>query len=283
VSEPAILCPFTPKSWFHPRGIRKVLADIEPRLPDVRGSLFLTFTIDPSLEPDPLEAFKHSRDKLRRVFHKLRKGVPWGDKRFCIDAPYCIKVEFHQSGWVHYHCIFLTRRFLPGELLNELWGLGRTNVQRVKSDNDFRYLLKYVTKGGSLPDWALELKRIRIFQPSRGFYRQPESTPCPDEPVEAEPPQDTEPVGVQKRASYTLGERLERWRKQATYIQGDKVRAVNLCEPFQDLLGLYVLAVARAGNYLGNGRIQINKEKEIIPWLTKQQTNHNLNAPVASM
>ena len=134
MSESPILCEYTPKSWFHPRGIRKVLADITPRLPNVAGSLFLTFTIDPSLEPDPSQAFKRSRDKLRRVFHKLRKGVRWQGKLYKIDAPYCVKVEFHQSGWAHYHCIFLTRRFLPGGFAQSSVGAGsderKTHSQR---------------------------------------------------------------------------------------------------------------------------------------------------------
>jgi hypothetical protein len=36
-----------------------------------------------------------------------------------VAFPHCIKVEFHESGWVHYQAIFLTRRFLPKELLGK--------------------------------------------------------------------------------------------------------------------------------------------------------------------
>src|SRR5688572_27509636 len=98
---------YIPASWFHPRGVFKVLMRFWDRLPDVSGKLFITFTLDPKLFKDEESAFEHSRELLRRIFHKIRKGVTHEGKRYVIDAPYCVKVEFHESGWVHYHCIFL--------------------------------------------------------------------------------------------------------------------------------------------------------------------------------
>ena len=97
--------------------------------------------------PDEETAFEDSRDWLRKVFFQLRHGVEHEGKTYVIDAPYCIKVEFHESGWVHYHAIFLTRRFLPKELLAGLWDRGWVTVQRITT-MDFHYLLKYVTKAG---------------------------------------------------------------------------------------------------------------------------------------
>lgn len=164
-------------------------------------------------------------------------------------------------------------------MLNHLWGLGRTNVKRIRSEKDFHYLLKYVTKGGSLPEWALKERRIRIFQTSRGFYKPKEETAADVEAPQEEPEAKRT---IKRRASYTIGERLERWKRIATYIKGDKVRPILLCAPFQDLLGLYVLAIARAGNYLGNGRIKITTQKDIIPWLIKPTINSNKNASAAS-
>jgi len=205
----AVLREYIPASWFHARGIYKVIARLLPRLPDVGGNLFLTFTVNPALYASPATAFEHARDRLRRIFHRLRRGVTWEGKKYIIDEPYAIKVEFHQNGWAHFHVVFLTRRFLPGALLNHLWGLGRTNVQRISNDK-FHYLLKYVTKGGGLPTWVLSRPRLRIFQASRGFYidtrRQavPVLPPRPDR---------------QKREESTLGERLNRWSKTALVAQ----------------------------------------------------------------
>ena len=98
---------FIPASWFHPVGIFKVLARLWDRLPDVSGKLFLTLTLDPKNYANEETAFEDSRQWMRKVFFQLRNGVEHEGKVYTIDAPYCIKVEFHESGWVHYHAIFL--------------------------------------------------------------------------------------------------------------------------------------------------------------------------------
>jgi hypothetical protein len=166
---PLILSEFTPKSWLHHKGIHKVLRDLLPRMPEVSGKLFITFTVDPKLFSGPASAYDKTRDRIRRFFNKLKHGVEWKGKTYCLDCPYCVKTEFHQSGFAHFHVLFLTKRFLPGALINHHWKYGRTNVKRIKS-KDFHYLLKYVTKGGGqLPPWVLDKKRIRIFQPCTGF------------------------------------------------------------------------------------------------------------------
>ena len=175
-SAVGVLREFNPVSWFHPRGIYRVLGRLNSRLPDVGGKLFLTFTFNPLLYADPLTAFEHGRDRLRRIFFRLRRGVTWDGKRYVINSPYAVKVEFHRNGWAHFHVVFLTRSYLPGGLLNELWGLGRTNVRRI-NNHKFRYLLKYVTKGGGLPEWVLGRSRLRIFQSSKGFLTAAASKP----------------------------------------------------------------------------------------------------------
>jgi hypothetical protein len=257
----AVLSAYVPASWFHARGIFKVLRRLEPLLPDVTKMLFLTFTVNPALYQDPEAAFAHSRDRLRRVFYRLRKGITWEGKLYQVDAPYAVKVEFHKSGWAHFHVIFLCRRYVPGALLNDLWGLGRTNVQRI-SNRRFRYLLKYVTKGGGLPEWILGRKRLRVFQSSRGFLRRPdEDAP---EAAQASPAQ-----RKFRRRVTTLGERLERWKKSAVLKQGEEYRCCILLEPFKVLFDHLVFPVAREGRYLGNGHILINDITQIMPWLTK--------------
>ena len=253
-----ILSAYIPASWFHARGIFKVLRQLLPRLPDVSRKLFLTFTVNPALYECPHVAFEHARDKLRRIFHRLRKGVEWEGKTYRIDAPYCVKVEFHRSGWAHFHVIFLTNRFLPGALLNHLWGVGRTNVRRITNPH-FHYLLKYVTKGGQLPEWILGRKRLRVFQASRGFLRPPDKAASS---VEKKGPR-------LKRRSTVLGERLEQWQKSALLRQATHCTRIILSEPFQLLLDHYSFPVASEGRYLGNGHILINDTTQLIPWLTK--------------
>jgi len=252
-----VLREFNPVSWFHPRGIYRVLARLTPRLPDVGGKLFLTFTVNPALFGDPSAAFEHSRDRLRRLFHRLRRGVMWEGRSFVINAPYAVKVEFHENGWAHFHVIFLTRSFLPGALLNELWGLGRTNVRRITNDK-FRYLLKYVTKGGGLPAWVLGRNRLRVFQSSRGFLLD----------VEMKETTETGEKRLRKPQSTTLGERMKRWDRTALMERGDEFTQVLLVAPFYDLVGELIFPAAKEGRYLGGGRFQINDAYQLEPWIS---------------
>lgn len=176
-----------------------------------------------------------------------------------IDAPYCVKVEFHTNGWAHLHAVFLTRRFVPGEMLNALWGFGRTNVERITND-DFRYLLKYVTKGVTLPEWVLNRPRLRVFQSSRGFYTTEKTT--------ARKP----PTGRKRgRVTGTLGERLERWQRTALLQAGESFCQVILCNPYAELLAEQILPAAVDGRYLGGGFFKITDRRQLIPWIIRKQ------------
>jgi len=255
-----VIRPFNPISWFHPRGIRRVLARLEPRLPDVSGCLFLTFTINPLLFADPAAAFEHARGELRKIFYQLRKGTTWQGTTYRINAPYAVKVEFHHNEWAHFHVIFRTRRFLPAGLLNELWTLGRPNVRRITNDR-FRYLLKYVTKGGSLPDWVKSRKRLRVFQASRGFYK------CE---TKEKKEKSLGPKRKRRRSKETLGERVERYSRTALFQSGTSFSHLPIRAPFEELKGLLILPAAEAGRYLGNGFFQISDMKELEVWIPKQ-------------
>ena len=256
---------FIPASWFHPVGIFKVLARFWDRLPDVSGKLFLTFTVDPKQYASEEAAFEDSRNWLRKVFFQLRQGVEHDGKSYSIDAPYCIKVEFHESGWVHYHAIFLTRRFLPKELLSELWGLGWVKVQRITT-TDFHYLLKYVTKPDDLPEWVKKRKRLRVFQTTKGFL---EALPK-DKPSEPKTVLD-ELKAKKKRASYTMDERFWRWACMAVIREDGQARAVMFQMPYRKLFDHLVLAAARDGRYKGSGEILINRKEGLGPWIKMQR------------
>lgn len=262
-----VVRPFNPISWFHPRGIYRVLARLEPRLPDVSRCLFLTFTIDPQLFADPAAAFEHGRDRVRRIFYRLRRGVRWEGRVHRIGEPYCVKVEFHANGWAHFHVVFLTRRFLPAALVADLWGLGRTNVQRITNE-DFRYLLKYVTKdAGELPAWVCSRNRLRVFQSARGFLKP---IPKRSKPT---------PTGVPEKrrtSGETLGERIERYRRTALFEAGGKFSQLPLGAPFGEVHAEEILPAALAGRYLGGGHYIINDHKELEIWKRHRQQGNKL-------
>jgi hypothetical protein len=255
---------FIPASWFHPVGIFKVLARFWDRLPDVSGKLFLTFTLDPKNYANEEVAFEDSRDWLRKVFFQLRHGIEHEGKTYTIDAPYCIKVEFHESGWVHYHAIFLTRRFLPKELLAELWDRGWVTVQRI-TNADFHYLLKYVTKPDDLPEWVGKRKRLRVFQSTKGFLK-----PLPVEPktLSLKEPR--------RRISTTIDERFWRWACTGVIRHVGKARTVRFRVPYRELFDHLVLAAALDGRYKGSGEIIIPRKEGLTLWIQKQ---HQLLKP----
>lgn len=259
---PLVLSEYIPKSWFHPKGIRKVLRDLEPRLPEVSGRLFLTFTVDPKLFANPSSAYDYSRGKLRKVFYALRKGIDWEGRNYAIRAPYCVKTEFHENGWAHFHVLFLTRRFVPAELIAALWGIGRINIKRI-SGNDFRYLLKYITKGGNeLPQWVQDRRRMRIFQPSHGFI-------TPELSSNTKASEASLSCRNVRRESLTIRERIRRWARMAKLSYGDRARTFPLIAPFRQLFDELIFSIARAGHYLGSGKIVIKQAKELIPWTMK--------------
>ena len=254
---------FVPASWFHPVGIFKVLARLWDRLPDVSGKLFLTFTLDPKIYADEETAFEDSRNWLRKVFYQLRQGVEHEGKIYTIDAPYCIKVEFHESGWVHYHAIFLTRRFLPKELLGELWGLGWVKVQRI-TNRDFHYLLKYVTKVDELPAWVKKRKRLRVFQTTQGFLK-----PLAEEKPVAK--SNLEKFKIKKhRASYTIDERFWRWACMGVIRQNGQARTVKFQIPYRELFDHLVLSAALDGRYNGSGEIIVPRKDGLTSWVKTQ-------------
>ena len=253
---------FIPASWFHPVGIFKVLARVQDRLPDVGGKLFLTLTLDPKNYANEEAGFEDSRQWMRKVFYQLRHGVEHEGKTYAIDAPYCVKVEFHESGWVHYHAIFLTRRFLPKELLAELWGLGWVTVQRITNE-DFHYLLKYVSKPGDLPEWVGKRKRLRVFQTTKGFLK-----PLPKENRAKSALAELRPK--RHRASYTIDERFGRWACMAVIRRNGKARAVKFRVPYREIFDQLVLTAALAGRYKGSGEIIINRKEGLTTWLTTQ-------------
>jgi len=254
---------FIPASWFHRVGIYKVLGRILDRLPDVSGKLFLTFTLNPKLYANEESAFEDSRGRLRKLFFQLRHGVEYEGKIYTIDAPYCVKVEFHESGWVHYHVIFLTRRFLPKELLAELWGLGWVKVQRI-TNADFHYLLKYVTKPEDLPEWLKKRKRLRVFQTTKGFLKTPPQR-------KRAPKIEFDPLRPKElRASYTIEERFSRWACMGVIRLNGMARTMRFRVPYRDIFDHLVLSAALDGRYKGSGEIIIPRKEGITSWLKIQ-------------
>ena len=164
---------------------------------------------------------------------------------------------------MHYHAIFLTRRFLPKELLAELWGLGWVKIQRI-TNKDFHYLLKYVTKPDDLPKWVKDRKRLRVFQTTKGFLKP--ST----EPKRSSGPDLDESKPKLVRASYTMEERFRRWECMGVIRLNGMARTMRFRMPYREIFDHLVLSAALDGRYKGSGEIIINRKEGIQLWLTTQ-------------
>ena len=264
-----VLKEYIPRSWFHPKGIYKVVERLKPKLPNVNGCLFVTLTLDRNYFKEqwiiPSQAYDQTRGHIRKIFHKLRKGVLWEGKEYKISSPYCVKVEFHDDpeGWPHYHIIWLSRRFVPSELITSLWTHGRTNIKRI-NNKEFNYILKYVCKSGKVPKWVRRKKGIRIFQSSKGFLKEevnPKSKPV------------NLGVRISRKNISTIGDRLDKYYRTALLIDdrfidsARKYRQVILKDDFKTLLDRLVYPIAQDGRYLGDGKIQIKEKEDFYPWI----------------
>lgn len=158
---------YTPESWFTAEGARLKARRLERSgLPDMTNWRFVTLTVA-SRTISREEAYQRGKDRLRRFFARFRQAIGR-------EFKWCWKLEFHEDGYAHWHCLIEYTKRIPEEVLPELeawWGLGRINVKRVLQ-RDLYYVFKYVAKGpDDLPPWVHRFKgRLRVFQGSKGFF-----------------------------------------------------------------------------------------------------------------
>lgn len=180
---------YSPPEWFTGSGVHKKRREIELRgLPSFTGWRFITLTIDQAAFTSrglgPLEAYLAGKDRMRRFLDRCREAGLWTD-----ETPWAWKLEFHQSGWPHWHLLAgRTSKMSEAEmkLLTKLWGLGSTDVEMVRNEG-FIYTFKYAFKpvyqrdesdefiedAVCVPDWFLDymgVKTVRVENPETGEF-----------------------------------------------------------------------------------------------------------------
>jgi len=125
-----------------------------------------------------------------------------------------------------------------------------------------------VTKAGELPDWVKTKTRIRIIQPSRGFYRNAEERNALEAlGSEDQVSSETEREGTKStRAEITIGERIEKWRRMALLRIDGEYRTVTLPRPFFEILAEIIYPIARSYRYLGNWVIRFDQISDLLDW-----------------
>ncbi|KAF0096347.1 MAG: hypothetical protein E1N59_314 [Puniceicoccaceae bacterium 5H] len=274
-----------PRSWFHPVGAQIRAKEVLARMPDVTGCLFLTLTLDRQLFEGPADAFEHGRDRIRRMMHKLKLWVRKETGRKHLELPYCVKTEFHlggweefvpfggsgsdltdleedAEGWPHWHLIVRHRGFIPWQVIKALWDLGMIDIQRIESQQNAHYLMKYTVKDiEEVPQWVKERRRLRIWQTSRGFYEDESA----QEETEEEADADEEETQEDKT---TIGERIDQWEHTMTLIVADddgqqQVRTLKVHVPVRDWFDLHVARFARRGLYHGQGIVELRSTRDM--------------------
>lgn len=161
--------------WLSWNGINKKLRLLEKRgFPSSRNAKRLTFTVSPSdFNYDPHRAAQAMLARWPQFLRALESTFEQCfDKKF---PPLVMWIEFHQSGFMHFHADWLCRFKLPLEwwcnddnspsVLSILWRIGNVHLSGIKL-NTRNYAFKYAFKplfdsseaDNPLPSWFLNTK-----------------------------------------------------------------------------------------------------------------------------
>lgn len=166
-------------SWLTSAGVNRKRRMIERKgLPCMKNWRFITLTVDRDKFPDPLAAYLHGCDHMRRFLEACRKNKLWKS-----TVKWAWKLEFHSDelGFPHWHLVVSHRLKLTHKQLakiGELWGMGRAKTQRIE-ESSFGYGFKYAMKQALresehgedddferlAPDWFLDYcgkKTVRV-------------------------------------------------------------------------------------------------------------------------
>lgn len=223
--------------WWTRRGASENARRILPRVPSVKGWVFITLTVDPKRYKDPLAAYLAIVEDFPRFNRALKRKH--GD-----TLRWARKLELQENGWPHWHLIMNLRKLRKSELawLTRAWSHGRTDLSFIRDDAAFRYVLKYCMKSTSadvgdeygLPEWVLTLrKRVRWWQ-TYHFYETPSPARSPRD--EVAPPTSEECWDACDPVCPTIRERIKavRQRVDVVYIEHDTQIVVGRMHFFFD-------------------------------------------------
>jgi hypothetical protein len=149
--------------------------------------VMVTLTQNPELFGGPREGLDHVR--TTGAISKLAKKL----RRYCKSGLYFCVVEYHESGWPHWH-MMLDAEYIPASAIRDAWYSlgpkdrdwthnphGITDVRSPKKfkskEHRFNYLTKYITKipKQGFPDWLLDAPDLiyKRYTSSHGLF-------CPD-------------------------------------------------------------------------------------------------------
>lgn len=247
------LSAFVGESWFTSEGARLKARRLQQAgIPNMGNWRFITLTVADRTS-SPLAVYLRGKERMRRFLARVRQAI--GDFRWCW------KLEFHEDDYPHWHVCLEYRQRIPEEMLCELerwWGLGRVNVERIKSRHLY-YVFKYIAKGvEDLPVWVANYKgRLRVFQTSRGFFTHRKQRVAGKK------------APVSCALKVTIAVRLswdERRALLTTFVKGERrVASVRLRMTFAQLLLGRALNAIRTGVPMAySDRVTISHHQELM-------------------
>jgi len=173
--EDILIRPLAPRRvWWTPRGAWGNARRIQPRMPDCKGWVMITLTLDHTRFDGPLDGYQTAMRDFKFFQRRLSRfnGRPLRWAR---------KMELHVNGWPHWHLICNLRKLSRHELarLDSVWSHGATNIKYLRNSSAAAYCLKYAVKTAALlgiddayglPDWVLDYQgKLRWWQ-THDFY-----------------------------------------------------------------------------------------------------------------
>lgn len=241
--------PYAPPSFWTTQGAwAKQRQLIQKGFPAIRNWRVLVLTFNRDEYPDPFIAWQVGKRHMRQFIYELKKVYPF--------TRWAWKMEFHEEDdegrtYPHWHVLIEYTQRMDWEVIKELWGKGRTWVQRVDGQS-FEYLFKYAVKAiDRIPDWILSRTIVRLFQTSKGFFPKKAKTLSADnvekQNTETASPRGTGAGPARETQNYdrhfeTIGERLQRWSRyvvsRSTSDEGKVIHRVYemTCDSWGQLL-----------------------------------------------
>lgn len=317
---------YSKASWLTSEGVARKVKKLEAKgIPCMKNWRFITLSLrrqqdeqDPSLPwfEDPLEGYLVGLEHMRRFLEACRVAKLWRK-----GTPWSWKLEFHEDGFPHWHVpVGHKFKFTHRQLakIRQLWGLGRTNVKRIK-DSAFGYSFKYAFKPALrpsehgeddeferlAPDWFLDyigkktvtvkvdgvnqscqkvetFRRARFWQTSKGFYvNRSDSVKRPDKPQQTCMVPCTVRQGLEND-SRTV--QVVARRASGKYVASALIRLDKSAENFWDLVGFDVVhgeAVALGVCSYIVATFRLTKNKSELWMLDKIARRNRLKLPGA--
>lgn len=142
---------------------------LQERIKNPRNYLFITLTYRPEDYKNGLQLYREQREKrhIQKFIERLQRylGVS-------LKGKWARKMEMTKSGYLHFHLIINSQKYVPHADLTTIWGHGFVWINRLNQER-LQYFCKYVAKSfEQLPSYLLgeRPRSIKVVAVSPTFW-----------------------------------------------------------------------------------------------------------------